>query len=199
VTYAYLWYLYWELGQVDWGVATHLHFDEALRLQYDQDGGPDLISDSLEEHFPPAPYVREARRIVAEYTLTGTDLAVRGAQPDRFADSVMLGQYFTDTHACDLEESLRSGEGSYEVPLRSFIPLGVDGFLPGLARAAGVDRAAASSLRVHPEEIGGGQVVGTLAGLAVQLGVPPRDVPPEDVRTAVELTGMPVDIGSVGD
>jgi hypothetical protein len=184
VTYAFLWYLRWELGVSDWGVANDLGYDGAVRLFWD-----DLVPDGIEANLPPIPYVREGRRLRAVQNISAEDVAdpVRGR--DRFPDQVMLGGYLTDFHGCPPETGT-AGYGLFEVPLGVFIPEQVDGFLPGLARAAGVDRVAASSLRTQPEEAWGGQVVGFLAGLAVREGVQPREVPAAEVQEQLAHAGL---------
>jgi hypothetical protein len=117
----------------------------------------------------------------ATYNLGPADLAddVRGRH--RFDDAVMLGGYFTDFHGCQPTDGA-SGYGLFEVPIGVFIPSTIDGFLPGIARAAGVSRVAGAAMRTQPEEVWGGQVAGTIAGLAALQGVQPRAVPVTDVQ-----------------
>jgi len=183
VTYAYLWYLRYELSATEWGVANDLGYDQAKRLVWD-----DLVPDQLERHLPPIPYVREGRRILARFVLFGSDVAGEIRNTHRFGDSVMLGHYFTDSHGCPLPGSL-SGDGLYEVPLGVFLPIRIDGFLPGMPRAAGLDRIVAASLRLQPDEIWGGQVVGALAGLAALNDLSPREVPAEQVQEVLNAVG----------
>ena len=184
VTYAYLWYLRWELGVTDWGVSNDMQFSRGTRLLWD-----DLIPDDLEIHLPPFPYVREGRRLVADYNLGAADLADDVRERHRFADAVMLGGYFTDFHGCPPTDEV-SGYGLFEVPIGVFIPAQIDGFLPGLARAAGVSRVGSAAMRTQPEEMWGGQVAGTIAGLAVLQDVVPRDVPTADVQNHLRDTGL---------
>jgi hypothetical protein len=184
VTYAFLWYLHWELGVTDWGVSDDQGYEFGVRLLWD-----DLVPDQLEMRLPLIPYLREGRRMKAVQVISAEDVAdpVRGRH--RFPDHVMLGGYLTDFHGC-LPEAGTAGVGLFEVPLGVFIPETVDGFLPGLARAAGVDRVAASSLRTQPEEAWGGQVVGFLAGISVRAGVQPRDVPAFFVQQQLSEAGL---------
>ena len=101
----------------------------------------------------------------------------------------MLGGYFTDFHGCPPTDEI-SGYGLFEVPIGVFIPAQIDGFLPGLARAAGVSRVGSAAMRTQPEEMWGGQVAGTIAGLAVASGVLPRDVPTIDVQNHLREAGL---------
>ncbi|MGQ0848845.1 MAG: FAD-dependent oxidoreductase, partial [Actinomycetota bacterium] len=159
-------------------------FAGGVRLLWD-----DLVPDDLERSLPPIPYVREGRRLVASYNLGAPDLAdtVRGHH--RFDDAVMLGGYFTDFHGCPPEED-GSGYGLFEVPIRVFIPETVDGFLPGIARAAGVSRVAAAAVRTQPEEMWGGQVAGAIAGLAATQNILPREVAVTQVQQHLLDTGL---------
>ena len=184
ITYAFLWYLRWELGITDWGVANDMRFAEGRRLLWD-----DLIPDDIEINLPPFPYVREGRRLVADYNLGAADLADSVRERHRFDDAVMLGGYFTDFHGCPPTDEI-SGYGLFEVPIGVFIPAEVDGFLPGLARAAGVSRVGSAAMRTQPEEMWGGQVAGTIAGLAVAAGVQPREVPTIDVQNQLRESGL---------
>jgi hypothetical protein len=184
MTYAFLWYLRWELGVTDWGVANDLRYAGATRLLWD-----DLIPDELEMNLPPFPYIREGRRLIANYNLGAADLAEGVRERHRFDDAVMLGGYFTDFHGCPPTDEV-SGYGLFEVPIGVFIPAEIDGFLPGLARAAGVSRVASAAMRTQPEEMWGGQVAGTIAGLAVATGVQPRDVPTIDVQNQLREAGL---------
>ena len=175
-TYAFLWYLRWELGVTDWGIDTGQQFAQAQRLLWD-----DLIPDDLERNLPPYPYIREGRRLVAVQTLGPEDLAndVRGLH--RFDDSVMLGGYFSDFHGC-LEDGAGQGFGLFEVPMGVFIPETIDGFMPGMARAAGVSRLAASAVRTQPEEIWSGEAIGIIAALAARDDIEVRNVDPAEVQ-----------------
>ena len=184
ITYAFLWYLRWEVGLTDWGVANDMQFERGTRLLWD-----DLIPDDLEANLPPFPYIREGRRLIAGYNLGAADLADTVRERHRFDDAVMLGGYFTDFHGCPPTDEV-SGYGLFEVPIGVFIPAQIDGFLPGLARAAGVSRVGSAAMRTQPEEMWGGQVAGTIAGLAVATGLQPREVPTIDVQNQLREAGL---------
>jgi hypothetical protein len=184
VTYAFLWYLRWELGVTDWGVSNDMRYAGATRLLWD-----DIIPDDLESNLPPIPYVREARRLIATYNLGPADLDDSVRERHRFDDAVMLGGYFTDFHGCQPVEGL-SGYGLFEVPIGVFIPAAIDGFLPGLARDAGVSREASAALRTQPEEMWGGQVAGTIAGLAARDNIAPRQVSASQVQQRLLQTDL---------
>jgi hypothetical protein len=93
----------------------------------------------------------------------------------------MLGGYFSDFHGC-LEEGAGQGFGLFEVPMGVFIPETIDGFMPGMARAAGVSRLAASAVRTQPEEIWSGEAIGIIAALAARDDIEVRNVDPAEVQ-----------------
>ena len=184
ITYAFLWYLRWELGVTDWGVSNDMQFARGARLLWD-----DLVPDDIENHLPPYPYVREGRRLVATYNLGAADLTDSVREHHRFDDAVMLGGYFTDFHGCPPTDEV-SGYGLFEVPIGVFIPAQIDGFLPGMARAAGVSRVGSAAMRTQPEEMWGGQVAGTIAALAVASDILPREVPTAAVQNQLRESGL---------
>ena len=175
-TYAFLWYLRWELGLTNWGVDDTQRYAQGRRMLWS-----DSIPDELEIHFPVAPYLREGRRMIGVETLTNADVAndVRGFH--RFDNSVMLGGYFSDFHGCTEPES-GAGFGLFEIPMGAFIPATIDGFMPGMARAASVSRSAAAAIRTQPEEMWSGQAIGIIAGVAIRDGVESREVSPAAVQ-----------------
>jgi len=187
-TYAYLWYLRWELGITDWAVSDDLGYEHTRRWLWDP-----LVPDELERHLPPQPYIREGRHLRNIAALEKESMTTQARRTLRFDDSVMLGHYFTDSHGCPLPDA-PSEDGLYEVPLGVFLPEDVDGFLPGLVRGSGLDRTASSSLRMQPDEIWGGQIVGYLAAMAAEREVTPREIPAEDVRDFLRSIGWPVDV-----
>jgi hypothetical protein len=189
-SYLYMWYDRWELGRSDWGVASHLGYDEAQRHLW-----LDEIPDAIERHMPPEYYIREARRLGGPGRLEGHQIRTRGI--DRFDDSVMLGGSRSDADhgECRVRDSeLNPDHGAYDVPLSVFVPHDVPGLLVGVARNGNVDRAVSASIRMHPPELLGGQAVGMLVSLAIEAGVDSRDVPVEAVRTALAAVGATIDV-----
>ncbi|MFP5363812.1 MAG: FAD-dependent oxidoreductase [Thermoleophilia bacterium] len=128
--------------------------------------------------------VRETRRIVGEYQLSGDD--VRRSR--RFDDVVARGSYPIDIHDPEggrgtLLERLPAG-GAYDIPLRCLIPRAVDGLLVG-GRCISGTHEAHSSYRVTPIALATGQAAGVAAALAARAGVAARDVPAGDVQLAL--------------
>lgn len=193
-TYAYLWYEYYELNVTDWGVSNDLGYSEAKRLFWDE---PNIIPNAIEKHLPPIPYTREARRLIALDALTWSDITNENRGKDQFNDSVMIGGYFADSHGCNITSEKKSRYGMYDVPIGIFIPEKIDGFLPGLVRAAGVDRVASSSLRMQPTEMLGGEVAGTLAALAVKSNTQPRNILIDVLRKVLLARNAVIDVPEI--
>jgi hypothetical protein len=142
-----------------------------LRLRADVVGG---TADGL----APTPYVREARRIRAEFTVREQHIAYPlrsdGAEP--FADSVGVGCYRIDLHPS------ASGAGyldlacwPFQIPLGAMIPVRMENLLPG-GKNLGVTHIANGAFRVHPVEWNVGEAAGLLAAFCLERAVLPRVV-----------------------
>jgi hypothetical protein len=110
--------------------------------------------------------VRETRRIVGEYTLTGEDvLSAR-----KFDDAIARASYPVDIHnpagKGTVLRRLPPGEW-YEIPLRCLIPSGVDNILVA-GRCISGTHEAHSSYRVTPTAMATGQAAGVCAALAAE-------------------------------
>lgn len=125
-----------------------------------------------------APYmgVRETRRIMGEYVLTGGDV-LKGV---RFDDAVARGFYPIDIHHWDGSGDVGGlGVASpYDIPYRCLVPLKIDNLLIA-GRPISADHAAHGSLRVQGTTMSIGQAVGTAAALCVKEKVTPRKLKPE--------------------
>lgn len=114
--------------------------------------------------------VRETRRIVGRYLLTGEDvLSCR-----KFDDQIAEASYCIDIHlpgsTGDIIHYLPPGQ-AYGIPYRCLLPKDIDNLLvPG--RALSATHEAASSARVMPICMTTGQAAGTAAALAVNQGIP---------------------------
>jgi hypothetical protein len=133
------------------------------------------------------PYVREARRIRAEFTVLqqhiwpparmkaaggGRDAAT--AAP--FDDSVGVGHYVLDLHPS-------TGGDNYidlpclpfQIPLGALIPQRMENLLPG-CKNLGTTHITNGSYRLHPVEWNIGEAAGALAAFCLKRGEPPRHV-----------------------
>ena len=117
-----------------------------------------------------------------------------------FPDSIAVGDYADDLHACDQPKDMEIElehlsdrapnfrSGPFEVPLRSLIPEKVDGLLAA-EKNISESRLANGATRLQPITMLTGEAAGTLAALAVEQGVQPRAVHPEDVQIALLESG----------
>ena len=117
--------LYWlqtEAPRPDGGVGY-----PGLRLRGDVVGG---TADGL----APAPYIRELRRIRAEFTVKEQHIAhpLRPDGPEIFHDSVGVGWYRIDLHpSVSGRNYLDLGCWPFQIPLGALIPIRVENLLPG--------------------------------------------------------------------
>jgi hypothetical protein len=129
--------------------------------------------------------VRETRRVLGDYQLTYDDvLAGR-----RFDDVVVLGGFFVDIHSYNgaspqhLPERgvFIKDQGSYDIPYRCFLPLGLENLLVA-GRSLSASHEAHASARVMGTCMGMGHAVGTAAAMAVQAGTTPRQLDVEKLQ-----------------
>ncbi|MFA4943241.1 MAG: FAD-dependent oxidoreductase [Lentisphaeria bacterium] len=131
--------------------------------------------------------VRETRRVIGEYVLAGGD--VRGGA--KFADAICRCACFMDIHLPGMEglaaERPRPGDW-YEIPYRSLLPLGLDGLLTAGRCISGTNEAMAS-YRLMSTCMATGQAAGTAAALALNRGVAPRRLDPQELRATLRNDG----------
>jgi ribulose 1,5-bisphosphate synthetase/thiazole synthase len=116
--------------------------------------------------------VRETRRIVADYTLTGNDVKEKRA----FDDSIGAAYEFT-------------------IPYRSLLPKGSNNLLVA-GRCIGADRRAHGRVRIVPNCCTTGQAAGTAAALAVDSGVPPRRIDIGRLQARLDKQGINLGVRS---
>ncbi|TWD75151.1 FAD dependent oxidoreductase [Kribbella amoyensis] len=143
-----------------------------LRLRPDITGAPDGLAK--------APYIRESRRIVAEFTVleqhVGVEARPDGAGSEVFADSVGLGRYRIDLHPSTAGRTYVDIEAyPFQIPLGALIPVRVDNLLPA-NKNIGSTHVTNGCYRLHPVEWSIGEAVGALAGFCLDRGASPRKV-----------------------
>lgn len=127
------------------------------------------------------PYIRESRRLLADFTLTENHIRFDPEQPERktgalLFDTVGIALYAIDIHPAKNEPPLLARALPYQLPLGSFIARsGPENLLPA-AKNFGATRLALSSARMHPIEWLVGEVAGNLAAFCLERGVMPRTV-----------------------
>ena len=131
--------------------------------------------------------VRETRRVLGDYQLTGED--VLGARD--FDDVIARGAYPVDIHNPNGRGTIlrRLPQGaSYDIPLRTLLPRDVDGLLVA-GRCISGDHVAHSSYRIMPISMATGQAAGVCAALAARTGKAPREIPAEQVQRVLRAQG----------
>ncbi len=131
--------------------------------------------------------VRETRRVLGEYQLTGEDiLAAR-----TFDDGIARGAYPVDIHnpagTGTVLKRVPRGQ-AYDIPLRCLLPMGVDDLLVA-GRCISGTHEAHSSYRVMPIAMATGHAAGVCAALATASERPPRKVPAADVQRELLAQG----------
>ncbi|ONI68491.1 FAD-dependent oxidoreductase [Kribbella sp. ALI-6-A] len=142
-----------------------------LRLRGDLLGSADGLAQ--------APYIRESRRIAAEYTVVEQDLsvAVRGdAGAVEYADSVGIGMYRIDLHpSTGGDNYIDVASSPFRIPLGALIPRRVENLLPA-GKNLGTTHITNGCYRLHPVEWNVGEAAGLLAAFCLDRGVSPRAV-----------------------
>lgn len=161
--------LYWlqtEAPRPDGGLGY-----PGLRLRGDVMGGtPDGLAQ--------APYIRESRRLRAEFTVLEQHIAypLRPDGPEIFPDTVGVGCYRIDLHPrVSGAGYLDLGCWPFQIPLGAMIPVRMENLLPG-GKNLGVTHISNGAFRVHPVEWNVGEVAGLLAGFCLEGNHMPRQV-----------------------
>jgi hypothetical protein len=123
--------------------------------------------------------IREARRIVGDYTLEGTDI-LRGTV---FPDAVVRGFFPLDVAGGD-EHKMEEGDKPYTIPYRCLLPQGVENLLV-VGRSISATQESVGSARISTISMLSGQAAGTAAALAVQAGATARQVDVSAVQTSL--------------
>lgn len=143
-----------------------------LHLRPDITGTPDGLAMY--------PYVRESRRIRAEFTVVDRHVSAEGKQgaslAEPFADSVGVGSYRIDLHPSSGGDNyIDLSSVPFQIPLGSLIPRRVENLLAG-AKNLGVTHITNGCYRLHPVEWNIGESAGALAAFCARTGSMPRQV-----------------------
>lgn len=180
-------FLYWmqtEAPRLDGGRGY-----PGLRLREDVVG----TGDGLAKY----PYVRESRRIEAEFTVLEQHVGVeargdlKGAEV--FHDSVGVGCYRIDLHPSAAARTyVDLASWPFQIPLGALIPKRIENLLPA-CKNLGVTHITNGCYRLHPVEWNVGEASGALAACCLQTRRTPRGVyeTPEQLRAFQRLlTGV---------
>ncbi len=130
--------------------------------------------------------VRETRRVVGDYLMTGDD--VLGAA--RFDDAIGCGAWPQEFHVTGTgTEYVYLEQGSYyQMPFRSLIAADADNLLVA-GRCISATHEALASTRVIAPSMVQGEAAGAAAALAVQKGLMVRSVDVEELQRVLEVRG----------
>ncbi len=169
--------LYWmqtEAPRPDGGTGW-----KGLRLREDVGDGPDGLAKAV--------YVREARRLLAEFTVTerhvGEESRMQETGKGReevvaaaFQDSVGVGAYRIDLHPSTSGRNyVDLGSLPFQVPLGALLPRRVENVLAG-GKNLGVTHITNGCYRLHPVEWNIGEAAGAAVAFCKARGVAPRAV-----------------------
>lgn len=142
------------------------------------------------DRLPMIPYHRESRRVKGEAQLTVNHVSRPYDQPEAlYRTGIAVGDYTIDHHH-DKNESapkidfVKIRVPSYNVPVGSLIPKGVDGLIVA-EKSISVTNIVNGATRLQPVVLGIGQASGALASLALQKQVQPREVAIREVQQAL--------------
>ena len=170
------------------------HGYPGLRLRPDVLGTHDGLAKSV--------YVRESRRIQAEFTVLEQHVGVEarggliGAQP--FADSVGIGQYRIDLHPSSSGRNyVDVASWPFQIPLGALIPQRIENLLPAGKNIAST-HITNGCYRLHPVEWNIGEAAGALAAHCLQERLTPRQVQNtprllEDYQRLLTRLGVPLE------
>lgn len=170
--------LYWlqtECPRPDGGAGW-----KGLRLR------PDIVG--TEDGLAKYPYIRESRRIRAEFTIVEQHVATEArmkamgvtkaseARSEVFTDSVGIGSYAIDLHPSSGGDNyIDFGTLPFQIPLGSLIPKRVENLLPA-CKNLGVTHITNGCYRLHPIEWNIGEAVGALVAQCVKQKRTPRQI-----------------------
>jgi hypothetical protein len=171
-----------------------------LRLRHDIVGTEDGLAKF--------PYIRESRRIRAEFTVleqhvsTEARLKETGATREEvhaayFSDSVGIGSYRIDLHpTAGGDNYLDISSLPFQIPLGALVPRRVENLLPA-CKNLGVTHITNGCYRLHPVEWNIGEAAGSLAVFCTTHKTSPRAVLKttgllKDFQTLLEGQGVPL-------
>lgn len=133
---------------------------------------------STEDGLAKYPYIRESRRIRAEYTVVEQDLSpeVRPQGPAKYPDSVGVGAYRIDLHPSTSGRNyVDIPSYPFQIPLGALIPVRADNLLAA-AKNVGTTHITNGCYRLHPVEWNIGEAAGVLAAYCAEKRLLPRHV-----------------------
>jgi hypothetical protein len=172
LSFAFLYWMQTEAPRLDGGIGW-----KGLRLRKDIVGTEDGMAK--------AAYVRESRRIQAEFTVleqhVGTEMRMKATgkgrdeiTAEKFPDTVGVGCYRIDLHpSAGGTNYIDVSSLPFQIPLGSLLPKRVENLLPA-CKNIGTTHITNGCYRLHPVEWNIGEAAGVLAAKSVGAHLPPR-------------------------
>lgn len=148
------------------------------------------FEESYLDQTAPKAGIRETRRIIGDYILTGEDIQTGKT----FTDAVGRCGTQVDLHDEDGgKESIKvievGGAGWYHIPYRILLPRGIDNLLIA-GRCVSSDRLANASIRSQGGCMAMGQAAGTAAAMAVKQRLTPRAIKVGELQKILASQGV---------
>jgi hypothetical protein len=123
------------------------------------------------------PYIRESRRIIALERILEQDITAKRNKAKSYANSVGIGWYPLDLHACVGNREVSAFEPTlpFEIPLGALIPIKTKNLLPA-CKNIGTTHVTNGAYRLHPIEWAIGEATGTLAAFALKQQSTPKEI-----------------------
>lgn len=139
---------------------------------------PDITD--TEDGLAKTPYVRESRRIKAEFTVTEDHVATASRPNEKFAqefrDSVGIGYYRIDLHPTVGGDNYLDVEAlPFQIPLGALIPQRCENLIAG-CKNIGTTHITNGCYRLHPVEWNIGEAAGNLASFSIESNLSPKQV-----------------------
>lgn len=157
---------------------------------------PDLTGTP--DGFAKYPYIRESRRIVAEFTVKEQDVAAytnEGAdRAPSFEDSVGIGAYRIDLHpSTNGKNTIDTSTLPFEIPARALIPVRMRNLLPA-CKNIGSTHITNGCYRLHPVEWNIGESAAAIASMAIHQKAPVQMISQkiEDLQRLVVSQGIEI-------
>lgn len=126
-----------------------------------------------------APYIRESRRIRAQYTITEQDVSPAfndGKTGKKYEDAIGIGSYSIDLHpSISGKNYIDIPALPFHIPLGALIPIDTDNLIAG-CKNIGTTHITNGCYRLHPVEWNIGEASGTLAAFCIKNNITPYEV-----------------------
>jgi hypothetical protein len=167
---------------------------------------PDVVG--TEDGLAKYPYIRESRRIRAEFTVLEQHVSTEARMKEtgatraevkaaEFKDSVGIGSYRIDLHpSTGGNNSIDISSLPFQIPLGALLPQRVENLLPA-CKNLGVTHITNGCYRLHPVEWNIGEAAGALAAFSTMKKRLPREVRKQggllkEFQNLLTAQGMPL-------